>query len=105
MSKIEINSFDSSDDKVNNESIKLVDDQLKMSGGNKLDNELDTWYGKLYLLTCREDVQKALKDTNFTSKLLTAKNSGEVKKFFDDRGVSVTQQEVDACWIAAEKYR
>lgn len=105
MGKVEIDGFESSKDKADNGPIKLSDDQLGISGGNKLDDELNTWYGKLYLSTCREDVRKALKDNSFTDKLLAAKNSVEVKKVFDDRGVSVTQREVDICWKVAEKYR
>lgn len=74
--------------KLNNEDLEAV------SGGNKLDEFLDTVFGKAVLLLCRKDVAEALRDKKFTHSLEGCKSAEDVKSLFADRGVKVTEEEV-----------
>ena len=76
-----------------------------ISGGNAITNLANTFWGRAALSMCREDVRNALRDEKFTDELLQVANSpSEVKKKFEQRGVRVTQSEVDFCCKQFKKH-
>ena len=74
---------------------KLSNSELEnVSGGNKLDDFLDTAFGKAILLLCRKDVADALRDKELTKSLERCKSAKDVQDLFSERGAEVTEDEV-----------
>ncbi len=76
---------------------ELNDNECNVSGGNAITDLAKTPWGKLGLSFCREDVRQALNDEDFTNKLLKADKS-EIKNLFAQRGVTVSESEVNFCY-------
>ena len=75
----------------------LSDEECNVSGGNALTDLGKTFWGKAGLALCRKDVREALTDEGFTNKLLND-NKSEIKGLFAQRGVFVSDSEVDFCY-------
>ena len=79
--------------------------ETEISGGNAVTDMANTIWGKAALAMCRSDVRDALTDEKFTDELLKlVDNPSAVKKKFDERGIKVSQSEVDFCCKQFKKH-
>lgn len=87
--------------------MKELDENLEneISGGNAVTNLANTFWGKAALSMCRQDVRKALTDEKFTDELLkVVDNPTKVKQKFEERGIQVSQSEVNFCCEQFKKH-
>ena len=83
--------------KIKNFEILSEEECDSVVGGNALTDLGKTPWGKIGLALCRKDVRDALNDEEFTSKLLKA-NKSDIRGLFAQRGVSVSDTEVNFCY-------